>query len=195
MPQIRLGATRTGGPCWPFAVKEGLPETARNSRTPPVPIRSRSFGKETRDALVGQPGRSARRRGNPKPNPLFRSPAEPEPSGKGTAKGRPESLLDGRPEEIRRVRPERNRRSGSRVRPVEEGPQDGQSPGCRKDARQDGRRLAGKTSDRWKRGLPRESLKGRFGACFGCPGSDPVGACSRRIRLGTDRGRKTPAGT
>jgi hypothetical protein len=126
---------------------------------PPVQRGSRSFGKETRDALVGQPGRSARRRGNPKPNPLFRSPAEPEPSGKGTAKGRPESLLEGRPEGTRRVRPERNGRSGSRVRPVGKEPK-GQSPACRKDVHgnvtglpegrpRESRRLAGWTPTGW----------------------------------------------
>src|SRR6218665_1960164 len=58
---------------------------------------------------------------------------------------------------------------------------------------QDGRRLAGKTSDRRKRSLLRESLKGSPGACFDDPGSGPSGACFSRIRLGTDRGPKTPA--
>ena len=102
---------------------------------------------------MGQPGRSARWRGNPKPNPLFRSPAGLEPSGEGNEKGRPGSLLRGRPEGTRRVRPERNGRPGNRVRPMEK-------------SRQDGRRLAGKTSDGRKQGLPCGSLTGDMGACF-----------------------------
>ena len=125
-----------------------------------------SFGKEARDALVGQPGRSARQRGNLKPNPLFRSPARPEPSGKGIAKGRPESLLDGRPHRPRRVRPERNGRSGSRVRPVEKS-RKRMVAGLPERRSQDGRRFAGKTSDRRRRSLLCQSLKGWREACFG----------------------------
>jgi hypothetical protein len=175
------------------------------SKTPPVPRGPISFGKEARDALVGQPGRSARQRGNLKPNPLFRSPAGPEPSGKGLAKGRPESLLEGTTAPASKGSPGEERTVGKPGSPGGKEP-NGQSPACRKDVQrmvaglperrsQDGRRFAGKTSDRRKRGLPRGCLKGWSGACFGYPGSSPAGACFGRTRLGTDRGRETPAGT
>ena len=69
-----------------------------------------------------------------------------------------------------------------------------------------GRRLAGKTFAGWspvrrkdvrqaETGLALSKPEGMIGACSDDPGSGPVGACSRSIRLGTDRGRETPAGT
>ena len=144
---------------WPFAVKNDRPETVRKFATPPVPTGSRSFGKETRDALAGQPGRSARRRGNPKPNPLFRSPAGPEPSGDGTAKGRPESLLEGTTAPASKGSPGEERTVGKPGSPGGEEPQDGQSPACRKDVHRESRRLAGWTPNGTVAGLPER----RFG--------------------------------
>ena len=130
---------------WPFAVKDDRPATVWKFETPPVPRGPISFGKEARDALVGQPGRSARQRGNLKPNPLFRSPAGPEPSGKGLAKGRPESLLEGTTAPASKGSPGEERTVGKPGSPGGEEPQGGQSPACRKDVHRDGRRLAGKT--------------------------------------------------
>jgi len=49
--------------------------------------------------------------------------------------------------------------------------------------------------NRRKRGLPRGSLRDGEKLASDYPGLDDVGACSRIIRLGTDRGRETPAGT
>ena len=72
-------------------------------------------------------------------------------------------------------------------------------------AEKDNRRLAGKMSrmvagsperrpNRRKRACSWKS-EGMIGACFGHPGSGPRGVRSNGTRLGTDRGRETPAGT
>ena len=113
----------------------------------------------------GAAGKKREVAGKPKAEPTF-----PESGGTGAFGQRnrerpPGELarretgrdLKGSPGEKRTVG-----RSGS---PDGKEPQDGQSPACRKDVHQDGRRLAGETS-RMVAGSPERRPTGGYGACF-----------------------------